>query len=113
MSSVQSTDSSGSSAARTEARPLRAAVVIAGKPGSYAMFEVRTLRADGATLAGALLPELDETLTLRIGDDDVPLDVVVRVVALDRGAAPGVEVRFVGVSAADRQRLEARARQQG
>ena len=56
MSSVQSTDSSGSSAARTEARPLRAAVVIAGKPGSYAMFEVRTLRPDGATLAGALLP---------------------------------------------------------
>jgi hypothetical protein len=102
MSSVLSTDPTAAGAT-----PLRAGVVIEGKQGSYEMFEVRALRIDGAQLRGSLLPEVDEELTLRFGAGVTALELLARVVRVDRGAEPGIEVRFVDVDAGERLQLEA------
>ncbi len=81
------------------------AVVIpsAGQGAVYVMFEARDLAADGVTLAGGLLLEKNEEVTLEIR---LPA-AVVRARARIAGHNPDASMRaiFVGIDDADRQRL--------
>ena len=85
---------------------LEVAVVIpsAGKGAVYAMFEARELGADGLTLAGGLLLERNEEVTLEIR---LPDRAVVRARARIAGVGPDASMRavFVALDEADRQRL--------
>lgn len=95
-------------AARAE---MRADLVLAreGAERRYAMYAVRALSPGGALLAGGLLLEMDEELTLDLVlDEAAPLRVSARVVGLHR-EVPGVEVAFTGLAEHDRKRIESRA----
>jgi hypothetical protein len=85
---------------------LEVAVVIpsAGQGAVYAMFEARELAADGLTLAGGLLLERNEVVTLEIR---LPDRAVVRARARIAGVGPDSSMRavFVALDDADRQRL--------
>ena len=85
---------------------LEVAVVIpsAGQGAVYAMFEARELAADGLTLAGGLLLERNEEVTLEIR---LPDRAVVRARARIAGVGPDASMRavFVALDDADRQRL--------
>jgi hypothetical protein len=87
---------------------MRAELVLAreGAERRYAMFAVRALSPGGALLAGGLLLEMDEALTLDLVlDEAAPLRVCARVVGLHR-EVPGVEVAFSGLAEDDRNRIE-------
>ena len=85
---------------------LEVAVVIpsAGQAAVYVMFEARDLAGDGVTLAGGLLLEKNEEVTLEIR---LPDRAVVRARARIDGVGPDTSMRavFVGLDDADRQRL--------
>jgi hypothetical protein len=91
------------------ARP-HAALVLAHEGGErrYAMFELRELSVRGAVLAGGLLLEMDEELTMELAlDEGAPMRVQARVVGLLRDL-PGVEVSFPELGEHDRKRIENR-----
>lgn len=74
---------------------------------TYAMFELRALSVEGAFLAGALWLELNEDLEVELAaGNEVPVRVRARVVRLERGDAPGMEVAFSSPSDSDRRRIE-------
>jgi hypothetical protein len=85
---------------------LEVAVVIpsAGQGAVYTMFEARDLAPDGVTLAGGLLLERNEEVTLEIR---LPDRAVVRARARIAGVGPDASMRavFVALDDADRQRL--------
>lgn len=89
---------------------MPATVLVAhGRDGesTYAMFELRELSPTGAFLAGALLLEMNEDLELDLSlDDGVPMRVRARVVRVERGDIPGMEVAFSELGDGDRKRLE-------
>jgi len=93
-------------------RPAMHAELVLAREGMerrYAMFAVRGLSPGGALLAGGLLLEMDEELTLDLVlDEAAPLRVCARVVGLHR-EVPGVEVAFAGLAEHDRKRIESRA----
>lgn len=69
-----------------EAPPITIAVVGAER-GPYAMFDVVTVTAAGATLRGPLLLELGERLTLRVSRAGQSIDVDAKVGGVKRGDA--------------------------
>ena len=87
-----------------------AAVLVAqGHDGesTYALFEMRELSPTGAFLAGALLLEMNEDLELDLTlGDGAPVRVRARVVRLERGDVPGMEVAFSELGDEVRKRLE-------
>jgi len=84
---------------------LEVAVVIpaAGQAAVYAMFEARDLAADGVTLAGGLLLEKNEEVTLEIRLPDRAVHARARIDGV--GADASMRAVFVGLDDADRQRL--------
>jgi hypothetical protein len=71
----------------------------AGERPSYAMFELLNLTATGAFLGGPLLFEVDEAFTLELTPREGPAVLApVRVVRLERGAVPGMEVAFADLA---------------
>lgn len=87
-----------------------AAVLVArihGGECTYAMFEVRALSAEGAFLEGALWLEPNEELEVELAaGNEAPVRVRARVVRLERGDVPGMEVAFSSPSDSDRTRIE-------
>ena len=82
------------------------AAVVAPAPGSaYAMYRASALSAEGATLAGGLLLEKGEELTLELRlSERGAVRARARVVEVDMARAR-MQVAFVGLEEADRQRL--------
>ena len=82
-------------------RKLAATVVSTGMNGtpSYAMYEAERVTPEGAFLTGPLLLEASEAFTVELalpGGDTVRTQA--RVVRVERGAAVGMAVRFIGLS---------------
>lgn len=104
----ESAQAAASDAASTRPR----AELVLGRDGGehgYAMFEVRELSPGGAVLAGGLLLEMDEELTLDLVlDEDTPVRVRARVVGLLR-ELPAVAVSFAELGERERTRIENRA----
>lgn len=90
--------------ARGSAFEVAVVIPSAGQGAVYAMFEARELAADGVTLAGGLLLEKNEEVTLEIR---LPDRAIVRARARIDGHNPDSSMRatFVGLDDADRQRL--------
>ena len=96
----------GSGAAGAEAEMEVEAAVVAPPPGSaYAMYRATGVSAEGATLAGGLLLEKGEELTLELRlSERGSVRARARVVEIDLARAR-MQVTFLGLEEADRQRL--------
>lgn len=109
---LTSRDASPALAPASDVVPASTALLVrevAGERARYAMVELVALSPDGATLAGLLLLERDEALTLEVSvDDGEPLCVHGRVVRLLRDL-PGMEVAFSGLDETQRKRIARRA----
>ncbi len=89
----------------------RAAVVVKidDAESRYSMFNVGRITGEGAFLAGSLLLELGEVVTLELslaGGVEIRTDA--RVVGLDAGRAPGINVEFSGLDASQSELLKDR-----
>lgn len=85
---------------------VRTAVVIDDGDAGYAMLEPTELTCDGGFLGGHLFFEVAEEFALRVsGPGNESMRLRVRVVEIERGAAPGMWVEFVGLDDEERKRL--------
>jgi hypothetical protein len=79
-------------------RKTAAAIVstrVEGEP-CYAMFEAERVTPEGAFLAGPLLLEVQEDFTVELAlPDGDKVRTRARVVRVDRGAVPGMDVSFI------------------
>jgi hypothetical protein len=111
--SAHSQSSQGASGPAGESTAALAATLVAQTgdgESTYAMFGVRELSAEGAFLEGALWLELNEELEVELsGGNEAPVRVRARVVRLERGDVPGMEVTFPNPSDRDRTRIESMA----
>lgn len=74
---------------------------------TYAMFDVRELAPGGGFLAGALLLEPGEELVLELTlAGEATMRIRGRVVRLEHGDDPGMEVAFSDIGERDRKRIE-------
>lgn len=89
----------------------RAAVVlkIDDIESSYTMFDITQITSKGAFLASSLFLERGEQVTLELSlSNNVEIRTDARVVGLDAGRTPGINVEFSNLDASDAALLEER-----
>jgi hypothetical protein len=103
---------SAGSASSTHAAPSRieAAVVLpvpsSGHASVYGMFDATDVTAEGATLRGGLLLEVNEEVTIELRLADLTrLRALARVVEILHGKPPAMKVVWIRVAEADRHHL--------
>lgn len=78
---------------------------------AYGMFGLERLSVEGAFLAGSIFFERGEEFTVEIGGGSTPVRLRAKVLTHERGPAPGMSIRFQGLTASDRDTLASLARQ--